>query len=281
MIGRRGFSLIEVVIALVAASVIASLAAVATARIQTAGRARGERSGVVGSLRITIGAVTAEIQSLGQDSIAGADHQLVSSSSLTYRAHRGLVVACRIVVDTVVLALDRAPAFRSRLPVNGRDSILLYIPGDSTGSIDAWLPVPLLGVPLAAPCPGGWPGSAYPTQLAAATMARYRIAGSGIGRLFETVNARLYSSVTGPQFGLEELSAGAVIQPIAGPLSPVTGLDLVPWDRGGGPPLTPLNVAGFDLGVRAVSARDLAVGPGLVSPTGDSALVAVALRNAR
>lgn len=278
MTGRRGFSLIEVMIALVAAGVIGSLAAVVTGRLQIAGRSRGERSGVVGSMRAVVGVLESELQPLGSDSIAGADHQSAGTASLTFRAHRGLVVGCRIAVDTVVLALDRLSAFRSRLPVSGRDSLLLYIQGDSSGSIDAWLPIPVVGGPVASTCPGGWPGWLFHTQLAAADLARYRIPTWALGRVFEIVNARLYSSPTGPQFGLEEISAGAVIQPVAGPLR---GLDFIGWDRTGGSPTTPILVAGFDLAVRALSARDLAVGPGFAGGASDSVLSAVLLRNSR
>jgi prepilin-type N-terminal cleavage/methylation domain-containing protein len=281
MKGRRGFSLIEVMIALVAGGTVAALAAVATARVQLAGRARGERSGVAGSLRTTAGVITEEAHSLGSDSIAGTDLQLISASSLSYRAHRGLVVACRIGVDTLVLALDRVAAFRGRVPASGRDSLLLYVQGDSTGSIDAWLPLPLLTGPFPTACPSGGRGSGYTTQLTAATMARYQIPGSGVGRVFEAVNARLYASAAGPQFGLEEVSAGAVIQPIAGPLVATTGFELTAWDRAGLSTASAIRVHRLDLALRAVSARALAVGPGVVAPAADSALTAVVLRNAR
>lgn len=281
MIDRRGFSLIEVMISLVTAALLGSLVAGAIGHLQIVGRSRGERSGLAGSLRATIGALQAEIQSLGNDSIAGVDHRSSGSSSLTYRAHRGLVVVCRVAVDTIVLALNRLPAFRSRVPSPLRDSLLLYLPGDTTTSIDAWLPLSLLTGPFAVTCPGGGVGSLYPTRLAAVDLSRFLISGATVGRIFETVNARLYSSASGPQFGLEEVSAGATIQPVAGPLEPTDGLEFLGWNRTGGPPTTPFDVAGFELTVRAIAARELAVGPGLIAPASDSALGAVLLRNAR
>jgi prepilin-type N-terminal cleavage/methylation domain-containing protein len=281
MSGRRGFTLIEVLIALVVAGFVGALAALTTGRFQVAARARAERSGAVGSLRTVSAVLERELASLGMDSIAGADHQSAGPVSLTFRAHRGLIVVCRIAVDSVVLALGQVPEFRSRLPASGRDSLLLYLPGDSTSTLDAWLPLPLLAGPFGATCPDGTGGSFFQTTLTAAELTSYRITAGGIGRLFESVNARLYPSASGPQFGVEELSAAGVIQPAAGPLRAADGLELAGWDRAGAPSALPLSTAGFDVVVRAASAPDLAVGPGVVRSITDSLLGGIILRNVR
>jgi prepilin-type N-terminal cleavage/methylation domain-containing protein len=279
MTGRRGFTLLEVMIALVAAAIISSLAAVATGRLQAAGRSRGERSGMAAALRSVAGVLGAELRSLGGDSIAGADHQSLGPTSVTFRAHRGLFPYCRVGVDSIILSLDRIPEFRGRLPASGRDSLLLYLPGDSVTTIDAWLPVPLLAGPFVAVCPGGWPGSFFPTRLSVADLDR--VPSAGIARGFEQLNARLYVSAGATHFGLEELSAGGVVQPVAGPLRPGDGLDLVGWNRLGGFPGSAAQVAGFDLVVRALGARELSVGPGLVPRAADSVAAGILLRNVR
>ena len=278
---RRGFSLLEVVITLVVAGLFSTLIANTVARVQQAGRSRAERSGLTGSLRLALGALRREFESFGVDSVAGADHQALGSSSLTFRADRGLWTICRSAVDTLVLNSRQPSGLQSRAPVPNRDSLLLYLPGDSATVIDAWLPVPITVGPIAAACPSGGRGILFITSLSAADRLRYRIADPGIARLFETVNARLYVSAAGPAFGWEERSAAATVQPVASPMAPGNGLELISSDRFGVPTGVAAAVAIFDIRLRGRSARDLAVGPAIVSVVADSLSMVVGLRNVR
>lgn len=276
---RRGFSLIEVMIALVLGGMLAALAAQSVLHLQQTSRRRAERSGLSASLRTVVAALQRELEPLGVDSVAGPDHQLVSSSSLNYRAERGLLAVCRILPDTIVLSPTRFATFRARNPSPGRDSLLLYLPGDSTAVVDAWLPIPLLAGPFVATCPSGAPGWRYATSLLATTISHFRLPPEGVGRFFETNNARVYSSAGVWTFGLEEISAGATVQPVASPLLSAAGLALVGLAGDSSVAASPGAVVEFDATVRALSGRELAVGPAVVAPVRDSTRLLVRLRN--
>lgn len=271
-VNRRGFSLIELMVALVVAGLFAALAADTTARLQLVGRARSERSGMAALLRQAAGMLRRELILLGADSVAGVDHQLVASNSITFRSERGVWVVCRVSVDSIVLANGPLPSLRSRNLSPGRDSLLLYLPGDTTNTIDAWLPLPVRAGPFVRTCPGGGSGTLVATTLDSTTIARHRIGSLTVARAFETSNARLYLSGTTPTLGLEELSAGGTIQPVAGPLIPGVGLSLVSLLKG------PV-VSDYDLTLRAMSSGELAVGPGQVPSATDSIRIMVPLRN--
>jgi len=274
----RGVSLIEMMVALTVGGVALGVGFEALTALERAARARGERAGGQVTLRSVLNTGVRELEPLGADSISGPDLIGLSPATVTYRAHRGLYVACRIATDTLVIAPLRTVRWGDRLPVPARDSALLHVPGDSAATIDAWLPLPLLGGPFSTTCPSGERALLYLTTLDSVTRAFRRLPSETLLRVFETAMLRTYGPPASPQFGFEGLSAGASIQPLAGPLQG-SGVDFVGWTRAGLPAISPGTVAGFDLIARAVTHRELAVGWWSVPAVSDSALSSVRLRN--
>ena len=207
---RRGFSLVELLVAIVVGGLVLGLTFELTNRLQIVGRGRAERTGLQANLATIAGALIRELGPTGFDSLAGSDIALVSSNSVTYRAPRGMAVACRVAIDSITLAADRFPEYRSRVPLPGRDSFLLYLPPDSASAPVGWRALPLVGGPTGATCPTGERGLLYPTVLDSLTAARSGPTGRAVVRVFESANARAYLSATGWQFLPSSPKKGAI-----------------------------------------------------------------------
>jgi hypothetical protein len=93
------------------------------------------------------------------------------------------------------------------------------------------------------------------------------------------VGYRVYGSGGTWQLGQEGLSAGATIQPVAGPLS-VGAVDFVGFDRAMTPAASASAVA-VRIRVTGFSHREAAVGPGNVTGVADSLAWLVHLRSVR
>ena len=258
---RGGFSLVEVLIGLVAGSLLAALAFSWLRSFTEAERERGERAGVGHTLGTATSLLAAELEPLGADSVAGHDLLALGSAAVSYRAQRGSGVACRIAPDTVDLTVDTAFTWLNRNPQPGRDSLLIYLEGDSAVTIDAWRPAPVVGV-SAASCPGGAPGLRLLTRLDSADLARYRLTGRTVVRLFEVVALRLYSSGGQWTLGIEGISSGAAIQPFTGPFR-AGGVVMTGLDRAGAPTINPPQVASLAVDLVGLPHRELAAGPGI------------------
>lgn len=276
---RAGFSLVEVLVALAVGGILLALTFELVEHAFEIERSRGERAGLGAGLRAGAALVERELEGLGGDSIAGSDLLAVGPGSARFRAQRGLWLACRIAPDTVVVAADTALRWGARLPGPGRDSLLLYLPGDSAAAIDAWLPLPVSAGPWPSPCPGGGAGYLLETVLDSTALARYRIPPATVARLVETIEIRAYLSSGRWHLGLELLSAGAAIQPFVGPLAG-GGFDLVPLDAAA-TPTTPGRAAGVDLRLAGMTDRQNATGLGArLAGRQDSLRLWTRLRNA-
>ena len=276
--GRRGVTLLELLVAMVAAAFLGLLVLRASATVTAVLRNRVERVGAEVAARAVWGVIRFDWASFGSDSVAGPDLGTLTAGAVTYRADRGLVSVCRLVPDTVVIASTRLVRWVARRPVAGRDSLLLYAPGDSAAGIDAWVPVPLLAGPYVGTCPSGAPGDRFTTSLDSGTVARRRLRSPVVARLVETVGARIYGAGTLWQFGIEGLSAGASIQPVASNLAGPTGLQISGWDCGGLAGSL-ASLCGADVELRVMTKRDLGLGAGR-GPVGlDSLSMSVRFEN--
>lgn len=276
--GRRGVTLLELIVAMVVAAILGSLVLGATATVTAVLRNRVERVGAVVAARAVWGVIRSDWAALGSDSVAGPDLGAQTAGAVTYRADRGLVAVCRLVPDTVDISTTRLTRWAPRRPVAGRDSLLLYAAGDSAAGIDAWVPVPLLAGPYVGTCPSGAPADRFTTSLDSGTLARRRLRSPALARLVETVGARIYGAGSLWQFGIEGFSAGASIQPVASNLAGAAGLQITGWDCGGlAGPLTSL--CGVDVALRVMTKRDLGLGAGRGANGFDSLSLSVRFEN--
>ncbi len=274
MMTRRGVTLIELMVAMVVAAVLLSMAIRIQVTTERVGRGRLERAGAAASLRAAAKLVSWEWAGLGIDSMAGPDFSLPGSGRIAYRGQTGLLAICRLNGDSLIVDPAQLQPWRVRLPVAARDSLLIYLPGDSAAALDAWLPVAVVAGPDNDICPGGSSGR------------RYRIAWSGyagpmaeptVARSYEPLELRAYPSGAAWQLGQVGLASGGAVQPAVGPLSS-SGFELLPLDADGAA-AGAAGAAGIDVRIRMLTGRETAVGPGRVARVEDSLGLFVRLVN--
>jgi hypothetical protein len=111
------------------------------------------------------------------------------------------------------------------------------------------------------------------------SVQRSRVGLGSVVRIFETMEARRYASGGAEWLGLQSVSAGEPVQPLAGPLITTTGLAIGPESAAGAPTATPASADAVRLQVRAVTNRELGIGLARAAPATDSLPAYVFFRN--
>ena len=262
---RRGFSLIELLVSMVLLAVVASsVTTVTLSAVRTADRSR-ERARQQGILREVVSVVEREVGDISPSRDIGG----FAAESITYRGARGSGYTCG--VDGASVVVGDADYRAWRLPDSARDSLLVFLPGDSVAASATWVITPLHAPPTRGRCRDGSPGLRLSVD--AAVVAGAAIADLPL-RAFEWMRLKLYESGGSWWVGARSLRPGDVIQPIAGPLA-VRGLSLSLLD-GAARAAAPANAT--LLQVRLMAASPVAsVGRRLAV---DTLATTIALRNA-
>ena len=282
-----GFTLVELLVAMAAAGVVAAAVHRVLMDNQRFYRAQSQIIAVQQNTRAVALVLAGELRELDA---AGGDIIAMARDSITIKAMRGLMVVCAAPdVAAARVVVRNAPAFGYRAVDAARDSVLLYREGDpGRGADDSWLHAPIGGLGGAA-CSDGAAG----TRLALTGLAADQLGPNGASgdrgvlpgapvRTFEVVTYRLYEDETGAWWlGARGHSGGAwgAISPVAGPLCAAEGLGLEYRDAGGSVTATPTSVAGVLITVRGRSPRPLNVPGRRAGYFQDSAITYVALRN--
>lgn len=258
---RGGVTLLELLVALVLLTLLAAAVLRTSVALGRQSVAVAEHAAVQAGVRTGMVLARAELRELGSDA-AGADLLRLSPDSFTFRAARGFGVTCAVWPSQLHL-LDAPPLPFSRLRtiVAGRDSLLLFVEGDSTtGADDGWIALPVLAVGTAS-C-AGMPAIAVQTTDVTALLPAGAVTDIVVGgpvRTFEVLRLAEYASGGQRWLGLASLSAGEAIQPLAGPLAG-DGLTLEYFDEAGMAVLDPAAVRSIRITLVGASERRAAVG---------------------
>lgn len=268
---RRGFTLVELLVAAVVSGVLAVLTGGLVAASASRLRDRSERMALEQSLRVSLGAAAAILEPLGADSGAGPDLSQTAPGSFVARAARATGVLCGAAPNLLHIRAGAQWWLAVRGLVAGRDSLLIA----TLAGADRWIAAPLLGAPVSGACPDGSAAFLLPTAVPPVAAAQIG-AGSPL-RVFEPVELRIYASGSASWIGLRQLQTGEAIQPLAGPFAGA-GLDLTYTDWTA-MPASGSAVAQVTLLVRGLATREGGVGiAGLGASHADSAILAVSLR---
>ncbi len=285
-INRRGFTLIELIMALALGAVVAAAMLQVLVGTQRATHAGMQKIDVQQNLRGGVGYLTTIIRELDA---AEGDIGVATPTRFQFRSMRWAYPLCADpsagAGSTVLLTLDAASAYGLRTPDAVLDSVLLFAETDpSKRSDDSWL----LGEVTAV-------GNGALTDGSAATTLTVEITAASGGQAGAIANATSGAPIRGFQW--EEISvfqgargrwwmgqrtanrAGAwtPVQALAGPIS-VGGLTLQYFDSTGTATAVPTDIASIAVTLRAES-------PSRVRKLGspdyarDSLLTRVALRN--
>lgn len=233
---HRGFTLVEVMVALVLLGLVATVIYRALVSTQRVADALGERGALQSGLRAAGLVVPAELQTLALGPAAALDSisdiRAITDTSISYRAMRAFYTVCAAPASATALVVVRAQpsgfASEYRAPGNG-DSAQVFWEGDTlTSADDQWIPV---GISGAATGTCSYPSSPV-TTLSSYTLGLVSPgipSGFALGKLYPGAPVRTYENVTLTSYssgGAQWLGmnvAGAGVQPIAGPLAGSTG----------------------------------------------------------
>jgi prepilin-type N-terminal cleavage/methylation domain-containing protein len=247
---RRGFTLVEIVLALVIMLVVSGALHRLLFSTQRLTRKQLEQVALQSSLRAGSLVVVNELRELSTRSGGTADENdvlRIAPSGVTYRAMRGIGFICQ-ASSAGTIRIDRARFTGHRDPRPGRDMAYVFVPGDPGKAVpDSWLGLAITGVANAV-CPGTrGPGMTLTVPEASAET------GVELGtpvRIAEVMELRLYQSDGQSWLGARSVSAGEPIQPVVGPLAEAAGFRLEYLTGAGTPTTDPTSVKSVKVTLR-------------------------------
>jgi len=277
---KRGFTLVELIIAIIMAGLVMGAVYQVLAKNQRFYRAQSQVTEVQQNVRAVAAVLPGDLRELAA---SDGDIKAMGDSSITIRAMRSFTFACAPpdpATGAIVVRNSTTYGYRSMDAT--RDSLLVFRDGDSSvASDDRWILGGLASVTTPVVCTDGSAGTLL------------RMSGANIGlldsvrvgaplRTFETVRYEYYDDGTGTWWlGVQSVSNGAwsALSPVAGPLSPGGGLRFTYLDANNNVTAVPGNVAAIRVFVRGQSSQQI-MAEG--RPRGfyrDSLQVLVSLRN--
>jgi prepilin-type N-terminal cleavage/methylation domain-containing protein len=260
--GRRGFTLAELITVLVLGAVVGTAIYQLLINNQRVYREQAERVQLSENARAAISVLPADLRELDAADPWGSDIVALGTSSLSYKAMRGLYTLCRAPDSSALgITLDNLTVFGLRPLDAAQDSALVFAENDPTRrSDDVWLHADVVAAAPGAGCPGGAPS--LEVRLAGVTPAQ--LSGVSVGaplRGFEVAQVLLYRDAGGDQWlggrSYEKRRAGwSGTQPIVGPLTSA-GLTLEYFDAQGQPTTDPTRVARVGISVQSRSGRSV------------------------
>ena len=294
MTSRRGFTLVELLVALVLFLIVSGAVYSLLNNTQRVSRAQAERVDMQSSMRAGALIVPSDFKMIGYDSVPGnaavtSDIIAVGSDSIMFRAIRASGIVCKFTAADVITIDTSASRYYSayRQPVSGaRDSLMFFLDLDpTTASDDRWVSGRRISsVNTAGTCAsayGSRPGFQLGTKMGYIGSNDSLTIGSPV-RAYEVMVYRLYQSGSKYYLGARSASNGEnSFQPVLGPLTS-SGFRLDSYDSTGTTTTsTPKNVRSIQVTLIGQSDQRInGAGGGTQSVKNDSVVTRVTLRNA-
>jgi hypothetical protein len=157
----------------------------------------------------------------------------ITPSSVRLRATRAAGRWCQRDTAGLIVPAPASAWAASRMPVAGRDSVVLELPASTAAGGYRRVRFALLSAPIPATCPGGIAGLHLPLGFPPASPAP-----SELFQTEEVVEMAAYVSGGQTWLGLLHLGLGTPIEPLAGPFAP-GGVRFDGLDPAGTPTLLP------------------------------------------
>ncbi len=278
----RGFTITELIIALVVFALAAGSIGRVMINSQRLSRAQIEVISMQSNLRTGALVVPSELRELAADG-TNSDILAMTSSNITFRAMRGLGFTCSVTSTSIrILDTSTVPFYGSRSIISGRDRIIVFVENDPNfPTDDNWLVLTPTAVDLSNNC-----SSQNAIMLTVADFSAQLtngisdIAIGGPVRSFEIMELGPVTSGGHTWLGARSVSGGqTTLQPVLGPLE-TNGFGLEYFDAAGTTTTVPADVRQLRVTLRgstehAVS-RGLGDAPVFVR---DSLVATVTLRN--
>jgi prepilin-type N-terminal cleavage/methylation domain-containing protein len=290
--GRRGFTMIELLVALVLLGLVSAALYRVLVNNQRLYMAQTARIDLSQNIRAAGTILPAEFREL--DASEG-DIGAMSATSISIRAMRWLGFACTPPVlgggllGSSVIVRGGAPGqplfFGARGIDNTRDSLLIYYDGNvNSRTDDFWATGSITAAPNGQNCPDGQNGQRLVINLNLLGLGPNVAGAIPVGapvRGFERVVYQLYQPAGDTSWYVGFQPAGQSMQPLIGPVLS-NGLTFQYYDANGNVTAIRNQVARIDITVRARTAAAVRAGGQAARATViDSVVTSVALRNNR
>ena len=281
---RRGFTLVELLIAIVIFGIVSTAIYGLLVRTQRLSRTQAERSIMQANVRTGLALITSELRELNARGSAADIASPLTATGITYRGMRGLGFVCDLAAGYVTVSDATLGGYRP--PTAARDSLLIFVDNDvSIATDDGWTRRDITAV---APenCADGSAGTRLSFTDAIPSSPDDTLAMIVLGspvRTFEFM--RISSMSVGPEtwLGAASLSGGETLQPILGPLA-AGGVNFTYWAgvAGGTATNAPSDVRTIRLQLVGITENIVAAGAGTVAwqRASDTLTTDIRLRNA-
>jgi prepilin-type N-terminal cleavage/methylation domain-containing protein len=293
LLGRRGYTIIELLIALVLLSMVSAAIYKVLVNNQRLYLAQTQTIDLNQNMRAAVAILPAEFRELDA---ADGDIQAMTATSITIRAMRQLAFVCLTPplgggIGQLTLTVRKTPMYGTRQTFNVNDSLLIYWEGNPlTRTDDQWLLGQIKTVVAGAVCTQdtlaavnqGYTLTLQPQWInnPGLNVANAITRGAPV-RGFDNVTYSVYQSPTDNNWYLGQTnnSSGAAIQPIIGPLIGANGVTFSYYDSVGTVTGAPTSVAQIQILLRARTVSPIRDASGVQAFKVDSIVTRVALRN--
>ena len=298
VLARRGFTLIELMIALVLLGIVSTAVYKVLVNNQRLYTAQTQTIDLQQNIRAAAAILPAEFREL--DAADGAI-KAMTATSLRIRAMRQLSFICNTPllgggIGNLDVVIRSTPLYGSRQTFNRNDSLLIYWEGNpGTRADDIWLPAQIQSINGTGPlCNDSGPAGPLTVPHAGISlrMQPQWLINPGLNvataitrgapvRGFDRVSYELYQAPDGNWYlGQRNPAVGGTIQPVVGPLIGANGVTFSYYDSVGTVTADSSKVAQIQFVLRARTASPIRSSPdGAMDYKVDSVLTRVALRN--
>jgi prepilin-type N-terminal cleavage/methylation domain-containing protein len=226
---RRGFTLVELLVAILIFGIVSTAIYSLLTRTQRLSRTQAERSIMQANVRTGLALVTSELRELNARGSL-TDIIAMSATAIQYRGMRGLGFICEVTASSVKLPRPAWSGYRE--PLAGRDLVMLFVENNpDLATDDGWTQRVIDGVG-ASTCTWAT-GTVQAVELTLATdLSTDTLAMMTLGspaRTFENMEIGVVTADGEDWLGARSISGGeGTLQPVLGPLAP-NGVNFTYW----------------------------------------------------
>ncbi len=285
MRNRKGYTLIELMVALVILLAVTGSIYKLLVSSQRLSRAQADRVDLQSNVRTASVVIPSELRELNTVVGGTVDHNdilAMTATSIRYRAMRGIGYVCQTPTSSEIRILGGTGTGSwsgLRDPAGNRDSAYVFIDGNpDVNTDDAWIPVRISAVNAASTCGGT---TAYALTISPTVAALTSVPVNTPVRVYEVMELSLYTNGGQSWLGAQSISGlEAGPQPLLGPLLPTTGIRFTYLDLAGAVTAVKENVKSIRMTVTGTSTQPQYGGSSQTSTVLDSLTTQVSLRNA-
>ena len=282
MQSRRGFTLVELLVALVLLTIVGGVIIRLLASSQRLSRQQSEQVLLQGNVRSGALLVPSELRELAVGATT-TDLVAMGATDVTYRALRASGVACQVTAGSPgSVRLRRSVYFGYRTLAAARDSLLIFMDADPTLTTDdRWSAFAVTGTPTTGTCPDGQAALVVPATVHADSVSKMQI--EAPVRSFEVMQLALFQQDAKYWLGARSVSAdpASTLQPVLGPLRS-DGLQISYLAANGSATTVPTQVRTIEVTIRGLTQHATTTGTGTTDLrlAQDTLVTRIRLRNA-